>query len=56
MTIIGVSRKEQTIDTMRAVIKEAKGIDYSSPQVRQMRTWDPFVDEMWAEYREKVPV
>jgi len=37
------------------VIKEAKGNDYSADYSRQGNAWDPFVDKMWAAYRNNLP-
>jgi len=37
------------------IIKEATGREFSAPAFRQRRTWDPFVDEMWAKYRNDLP-
>ena len=36
-------------------IKAALGVDFDKPFSRQRQTWDPFVEAMWKEYREKLP-
>jgi len=36
-------------------IKQAKGWDYSAEWLRQRKTWDPWVDEMWTMYRHHLP-
>jgi hypothetical protein len=36
-------------------IKKAKGWDYSMSWARQRQTWDPFVEAMWAKYRNNLP-
>ncbi len=33
------------------IIKEQTGQDYAQPYQRQRQCWDPFVEEMWAQYR-----
>jgi hypothetical protein len=47
-----------TEDDEKAIeeIKEAKGWDYSAQWARQGQAWDPFVNEMWAKYRNALPV
>jgi hypothetical protein len=37
------------------VIKEALNADMSRPFERQGQTWDPFVQAMWAKYRDSIP-
>ncbi len=37
------------------VIKEATGNDHNKEWARQEQTWDPFVNEMWAANRAKLP-
>jgi hypothetical protein len=39
-----------------AEIKQAKGWDYSAPWERQRQAWDPFVDTLWAKYRNPPPL
>jgi len=36
-------------------IKKAKGWDYSQDWARQRQCWDPFVEDMWARYRDRLP-
>lgn len=36
-------------------IKNARGWDYSMPWARQRQAWDPFVEAMWARYRNSLP-
>jgi hypothetical protein len=36
-------------------IKKAKGWDFSMPWARQRQAWDPFVEQMWAKYRQNLP-
>ena len=36
-------------------IKKAKGYDYSQEWARQRQCWDPFVEDMWARYRNNLP-
>ncbi|MHC4406322.1 MAG: hypothetical protein ACYTG0_42360 [Planctomycetota bacterium] len=36
-------------------IKKATGHDYSASWNRQRQAWDPFVNQMWAEYRHNLP-
>jgi hypothetical protein len=38
-----------------AEIKAVTNTDYSAPYQRQKRTWDPFVNAMWAKYRNNLP-
>ena len=38
-----------------AAIKSATGLDYSADWERQGQAWDPFVDDMWAKYRNNLP-
>ena len=38
-----------------AEIKKARGLDYSKSWQRQGNAWDPFVDKMWAKYRNNLP-
>ena len=38
-----------------ATIKSATGLDYSADWERQGQAWDPFVDDMWAKYRNNLP-
>jgi len=38
-----------------AEIKKAKGWDYSMDWARQRQAWDPFVEQMWAKYRNNLP-
>jgi len=38
-----------------AEIKKAKGWDYSADYTRGRQCWDPFVEDMWAKYRNKLP-
>jgi len=37
------------------IIKQAKGWDYSMSWARQRQAWDPFVEAMWAKYRQRLP-
>jgi len=37
------------------IIKEATGKEYSANWERQGQTWDDFVNEMWAAYRDNLP-
>ncbi len=39
----------------RKIIKEATGREFSAPAFHQRRSWDPFVNEMWAVYRDNLP-
>jgi hypothetical protein len=39
-----------------ATIKTATGLDYSAGWQRQGQAWDLFVDEMWAAYRNHLPL
>jgi hypothetical protein len=39
-----------------ATIKTATGLDYSADWQRQGQAWDPFVDDMWAAYRDHIPL
>lgn len=36
-------------------IKKARGWDYSATWARQRQAWDPFVEAMWAKYRNNLP-
>jgi len=36
-------------------IKKARGKDYSASWSRQRQAWDPFVDDLWAKYRNNLP-
>lgn len=39
-----------------AAIEESRGWDYSAGWARQGQCWDDFVEQMWAEYRNRAPV
>ena len=36
-------------------IMKAKGFDYSKDWARQRQCWDPFVEDLWAKYRDRLP-
>lgn len=46
-----------TEDDTKAIeeIKRTRGWDYSAKWARQRQAWDPFVNEMWAKYRNALP-
>ena len=37
------------------IIKQQANLDFSADWARQRETWDPFVNEMWKEYRDNIP-
>jgi hypothetical protein len=39
-----------------ATIRAATGLDYSADWERQGQAWDPFVEDMWAAYRDHLPL